>query len=107
MLTTRFAVQIVTDKEGPMAKQIIMSDGYIRVQMAAAEEQSTGGIFVPKTAQKQSMRGVVLNVAENLADKIKVGDEVVYGHAYTQFQIEAGCLILKYPTEVLYVERDV
>ena len=40
-------------------------------------------------------------------DTLHVGDEVVYGHAYTQFQIESGMLILKYPTEVLYVERDV
>lgn len=89
-----------------MAKKIIMSDGYIRVKMAASEEQSAGGLFVPKTAQKQSMRGTVTDVADNLAEKVKVGDEVVYGHAYTQFQIESGMLILKYPTEVLYVVRD-
>lgn len=93
-----------------MAKKIIMSDGYIRVRMAASEEvanEDKGGmIVIPKTAQKQSMRGTVIDVADNLADKVKVGDEVVYGHAYTQFQIESGMLILKYPTEVLYVVRD-
>ena len=55
----------------------------------ATESRSKGGIILPDTAKEKPRRGRIVEVGtdEELADKIKVGDTVVYAK-FTGDEIE-------------------
>ena len=70
--------------------QIKPSEDRVLVEPEEAEEtKSKGGIILPDTAKEKPRRGKVVEVGtdEELAEKIKVGDTVVYAK-FTGDEIE-------------------
>ena len=54
----------------------------VLIKPAPAEEQTTGGIIIPDTAQQKPPRGEVLARGKGTKDEemvVKVGDQVLYG----------------------------
>lgn len=54
----------------------------VLVEPQAAEEKTSGGIFIPDTAKEKPQKGVVVAVGKGTAEEpmtLKVGDEVLYG----------------------------
>ena len=72
----------------------------VLVEPRAAEEKTSGGIFIPDTAKEKPQKGVVVAVGKGTAEEpmtVKVGDEVLYGkYSGTEISIEGtDYLIMK------------
>lgn len=72
----------------------------VLVEPRAAEEKTSGGIFIPDTAKEKPQKGVVVAVGKGTAEEpmtVKVGDEVLYGkYSGTEISIDGtDYLIMK------------
>lgn len=73
------------NKIKPLADRIL-------VEPAAAEERTTGGIYIPDTAKEKPQKGKVVAVGPGKKDEpltVKVNDHVLYGkYGGTEINIE-------------------
>lgn len=79
----------------------------ILVKMQGVEEKTSGGIFIPQTAQEKTQIGKVLAVGDDKEMiKVKVGQKVMYDkYAGTTIKIDGDDqLILKMPDILAIIE---
>jgi chaperonin GroES len=50
----------------------------VLVKVKLEEEKTSGGIFIPQTAQEKTQQGTVLAVGDSEDIKVKVNDEIIY-----------------------------
>jgi len=65
-----------------MALKITPLSDRVLVEAAEAEVKTSGGIFIPDTAQEKPQKGKVVAVGVGKTDEpmeLKVGDKVLYG----------------------------
>ena len=61
----------------------------ILVKTVDAETQTSGGIYIPETAQEKTQEGVVVAVGDDEEIKVKVKDKIVYDkYAGTTIKVE-------------------
>jgi chaperonin GroES len=61
----------------------------ILLKVLLSEEKTTGGIYIPATAQEKTQEGVVVAVGDSEDIKVKVNDKVIYDkYAGTQIKID-------------------
>ena len=61
----------------------------------ASSEKTSGGIYVPDTAQEKLLEGDVIAVAEDATDEVAVGDRVIYKEfGGTEVEIEGEKYLL-------------
>ena len=48
------------------------------LKMSEAETKTSGGIFIPQTAQEKTQEGIVVAVGDDETIKVKVKDKVLY-----------------------------
>ncbi|MFN4245974.1 MAG: co-chaperone GroES [Brevinematia bacterium] len=77
------------------------------VKVLQVEEKTKGGIYIPQTAQEKTQQGIVEQIGDSDAIKVKVGQKVIYDkYAGTQIKIDdVEYLILK-NDDVLAVVED-
>ena len=79
----------------------------ILVKMEGVEEKTSGGIFIPQTAQEKTQIGKVLAVGDDKEMiKVKVGQKVMYDkYAGTTVKVDGEeQLILKMPDILAIIE---
>ncbi len=63
----------------------------VLVKIELEEEKTTGGIYIPQTAQEKTQRGVVLAVGDSEDIKVKAKDIIIYDkYAGTTIKDEKG-----------------
>ena len=63
----------------------------VLVKVELEEEKTTGGIYIPQTAQEKTQRGVVLAIGDSEDIKVKVNDVIIYDkYAGTTLKDESG-----------------
>jgi chaperonin GroES len=69
----------------------------VLVKVKLEEEKTSGGIYIPQTAQEKTQQGTVLAVGDSQDIKVKVGDNVIFDkYAGTTVKLEGEeQLILK------------
>jgi chaperonin GroES len=69
----------------------------VLVKVKLEEEKTSGGIFIPQTAQEKTQQGTVLAVGDSEDIKVKVNDHIIYDkYAGTTIKLEGEeQLILK------------
>ncbi len=60
----------------------------VLLKVKLQEEKSTGGIYIPPTAQEKTQEGVVVAIGESDEITVKVNDTVIYDkYAGTQIKL--------------------
>jgi len=85
--------------------------GKVLIKPSVAEEKTSGGIYIPESAQVASTTGEVILIGELLgkvdekpAPDVKVGDNVMYGkYSGTQLDIDGEKYILLSQDDILYI----
>ena len=69
----------------------------VLVKVKLEDEKTSGGIFIPQTAQEKTQQGVVLAVGDSDEIKVKANDNVIFDkYAGTTIKVEGEeQLILK------------
>ena len=77
----------------------------VLVKLAAVEEKTSGGIFIPQTAQEKTQSGVVLAIGDDKeAITVKVGDKIMYDkYAGTTVSVDGVEQLLLHATDILAV----
>jgi chaperonin GroES len=79
----------------------------VLVEPAAADEKTSGGIYIPDTAKEKPQRGKVLAVGTGKKDEpitVKVGDSVLYGkYSGTEINIEGKDLLIMRESDIYAV----
>ena len=75
----------------------------VLVKMEEVEEKTTGGIYIPQTAQEKTQAGVVVEVGDDEeAIKVKKGDKIMYDkYAGTTVTIEGVDHLLMKMSDIL------
>jgi len=86
-------------KVKPLADRVI-------VKLEKTEAKTAGGIIIPDTAQEKTQQGVVVEIGDDEAIKVKAGQKVMYDkYAGTQVKINGEeHLILKMADVIAIVE---
>lgn len=50
----------------------------VLVKVELEEEKTSGGIFIPQTAQEKTQQGKVLAIGDSSDIKVKVNDKIIY-----------------------------
>jgi chaperonin GroES len=84
--------------------------GKVLIKPSVAEAKTSGGIYIPESAQETPNQGEVILIGEiidpktNVAPTLKVGDKVMYGkYAGTNFEIDGEKYILLAIQDILYI----
>lgn len=84
----------------PLADRVI-------IEAAAAEEKTSGGIYIPDTAKEKPQKGVVVAVGNGKKDEpltVKVGDSVLYGkYAATEIKVDGKDFLIMRESEIYAV----
>ena len=69
----------------------------VLVKVKLEDEKTSGGIFIPQTAQEKTQEGAVVAVGDDESIKVKAGDRIMYDkYAGTTLKIDGEeHLILK------------
>jgi len=79
----------------------------VLVKLEKSETKSTGGLFIPDTAQEKTQQGVVVDVGDDKeVIKVKAGQKVMYDkYAGTQIKVNGEeHLIIKMADVIAVVE---
>jgi len=79
----------------------------ILVKVKLEDEKTSGGLFIPQTAQEKTQQGTVLAVGDSEEIKVKVKDNIIYDkYAGTTIKIDGEeQLILKAQDVLAVVEK--
>ncbi len=81
--------------------------GKVLIKPSQAEEKTTGGIYIPDSAQDAPLYGEVILVGGALKDQnveVKIGDKVMYGkYSSTDLVIEDETYLLISQSDILYI----
>lgn len=84
----------------PLADRVI-------IEAHAAEEKTSGGIFIPDTAKEKPQKGKVVAVGTGKKDEpmtVKVGDDVLYGkYSGTEISVEGKNLLIMREADIFAV----
>ncbi len=62
----------------------------VLVKVKLEEEKTSGGIFIPQTAQEKTQQGTVLAIGDSKDITVKVNDEIIYDkYAGTTIKLES------------------
>ena len=77
----------------------------VLVKFEEVEEKTSGGIYIPQTAQEKTQIGVVSEVGDDKdAIKVKVGQKVMYDkYAGTTVKVEGKEYLLVKMTDILAI----
>jgi chaperonin GroES len=84
----------------------------VLVKVAAKEEKTTGGIFLPDTAKEKSQVGEVAAVGpgnrdkngDRIAPEVKTGDKVMYSkYAGTEIKVDGADYLLLAEKDILAI----
>ena len=60
----------------------------VLLKVMMAEEKSSGGIYIPASAQEKTQEGIVIEIGDSQDITVKVNDKVIYDkYAGTQIQV--------------------
>ncbi|HBE04809.1 MAG TPA: co-chaperone GroES [Spirochaetia bacterium] len=79
----------------------------ILVKQAEAEQKTSGGLYIPETAQEKTQEGIVIAIGESDEIKVKVNDRVIYDkYAGTSIKIDgADHLVMKMEDVIALVQK--
>lgn len=79
----------------------------VLVEPAAAEEKTTGGIFIPDTAKEKPQRGKVIAAGAGKKDEpmtVKAGDTVLYGkYAGTEITVDGKDYLIMRESDIFAI----
>jgi chaperonin GroES len=79
----------------------------VLVEPAAAEEKTTGGIFIPDTAKEKPQRGTVVAAGTGKKDEpmtVKAGDVVLYGkYSGTEITVEGKDYLIMRESDIFAI----
>ncbi|MBN1524165.1 MAG: co-chaperone GroES [Spirochaetales bacterium] len=76
----------------------------VLVKVKLEDEKTTGGIYIPQTAQEKTQQGVVLAVGDSEEIKVKVKDTVIYDkYAGTSIKIDGEEQLIVKAADILAV----
>ena len=76
----------------------------VLVRTVEAEEKTSGGIFIPQTAQEKTQEGMVLAVGDGEEIKVKVKDRVIYDkYAGTSIKVDGEEQLIVKQDDILAV----
>ncbi len=79
----------------------------VLVEPAAAEEKTTGGIFIPDTAKEKPQRGTVIAAGDGKKDEpmtVKAGDTVLYGkYAGTEITVDGKDYLIMRESDIFAI----
>ncbi len=76
----------------------------ILVKTVDAETQTSGGIYIPETAQEKTQEGVVIAVGDDDEIKVKAKDKIVYDkYAGTSIKVDGEEQLIIKAADVLAV----
>ena len=76
----------------------------ILVKTVDAETQTSGGIYIPETAQEKTQEGVVVAVGDDDEIKVKAKDKIVYDkYAGTSIKVDGEEQLIIKAADVLAV----
>ncbi len=79
----------------------------VLVEPAAAEEVTSGGIYIPDTAKEKPQRGTVIAVGPGKPEEpttVKAGDTVLYGkYSGSELQVEGKDYLMMRESDILAI----
>jgi len=79
----------------------------VLIQPAAAEEKTSGGLFIPDNAKEKPLKGKVVAVGPGTSEvkmEVKVGDTVLYGkYSGTEINIDSTDYIIMFQKDILAI----
>ena len=89
--------------------KIVPKNGRVLIKPLDAPSQTKGGLYLPDTAEKQTLRGEVLAVADDATEDVAVGDHIIYrefGGTNVTVEGEEYILISEEDLVVKFVDSD-
>ena len=76
----------------------------VLVKVKLEEEKTSGGIFIPQTAQEKTQQGTVLAIGDSKDITVKVNDEIIYDkYAGTTIKLESDEQLIIKAQDILAV----
>lgn len=79
----------------------------VLVEPAAAEQQTSAGIYIPDTAKEKPQKGKIVAVGEGKKDEpmtVKIGDTVLYGkYSGTELTLDGGDYLIMRESDILAI----
>ena len=76
----------------------------ILVKTVGAETQTSGGIYIPQTAQEKTQEGVVIAIGDDEEIKVKAKDKIIYDkYAGTTIKVDGEEQLVIKAADVLAV----
>jgi chaperonin GroES len=86
-----------TMKIKPLADRIL-------VKVEVEEEKTSGGIYIPQTAQEKTQQGKVLAIGDSEDIKVKVNDKIIYDkYAGTTIKVDGEEQLILKVSDILAV----
>jgi chaperonin GroES len=86
----------------------------ILIQRIESEEQTEGGLFIPKTAQEKNNTGIIVGVGRGrildngqlIEPRVKTGDKVIFGKYANEIEIDNNKFVLIREDEIFGVIEE-
>jgi chaperonin GroES len=76
----------------------------VLVKVELEEEKTSGGIFIPQTAQEKTQQGKVLAIGDSSDIKVKVNDKIIYDkYAGTTIKVDSEEQLIIKMSDILAV----
>ncbi len=76
----------------------------VLVKVELEDEKTSGGIFIPQTAQEKTQQGKVLAIGDSSDIKVKVNDKIIYDkYAGTSIKVEGEEQLILKMSDILAV----
>jgi chaperonin GroES len=86
-----------TMKIKPLADRIL-------VKVEVEDEKTSGGIYIPQTAQEKTQQGKVLAIGDSEDIKVKVNDKIIYDkYAGTTIKVDSEEQLILKMSDILAV----
>jgi chaperonin GroES len=76
----------------------------VLVKVEVEDEKTSGGIYIPQTAQEKTQQGKVLAIGDSSDIKVKVNDKIIYDkYAGTSIKVEGEEQLILKMSDILAV----
>jgi chaperonin GroES len=76
----------------------------VLVKVELEDEKTSGGIYIPQTAQEKTQQGKVLAIGDSSDIKVKVNDKIIYDkYAGTSIKVEGEEQLILKMSDILAV----
>jgi len=72
------------------------------IKIIQAEAKTSGGLFIPQTAQEKTQEGIVLAIGDSEDIKVKINDKIIYDkYAGTKIEVSGEELLILKAVDIL------